>query len=512
MIFKRLTLALLASALAVSAATAQSDPAPLRIVTSFDIGTMNPAVDGFWMQEFGVAELLMKFYPDGTNQPWLLESLENKDALTWVATVRDGITFQNGKVLDADAVLAVIKRQMAVSDSATGAVPEGTTFVKTGNMEITISTVAPWPELPGILSNEAIFLIYDAEAADAVGDDWTKLTNAGIYTGPYTVTSLTSARLDAERNDSYWNGEPALPGLSVSFVTDPNARILAVQNDEADIALYPPIAARPVVDATPGIHFNTGTTGTGGFLGFMNVNQPPFDDVRVRQALMQTIDYDEIANVVFGGALAEAKGLYNESFPWARQTYVTDPTAAAALLDEAGWLLDGDMRRKDGEALELKVVIYPQQPDLVPLSGALQAQVRKLGIGVKIQSVDDVYAALGKGGVDWDLGISSEGTVSWGVTSPFLTRYLGPAGNRNFASYANPEVHALIAELKVTVDTTRRDEILGRIQDILVSEDPYVFAFNIHKGRVVVNETYAGYEPGFALYHVSPTTAPSPAQ
>lgn len=508
---RMLAAALLASIIGTPA-FAQTEPEPLRIVTSFAIESMDPAEEGFWMQEFGVAELLMKFEADGTNQPWLLESLTAQDDLTWVATIRDGVTFQNDKALDADAVLAAIERQIAKSDSATGAVPEGTTFEKTGPLEITIKTAAPWPDLPGVLSNESVFLIYDAAAVDAVGEDWAQLVGAGIYTGPYAVTGLDSIRLDTERNDAYWRGEPALPGLSVSFVTDANARILAVQNNEADIALYPPIAAKPVVDATPGINFNYGTPGTGGFLGFMNINEPPFDDIRVRQALLKAVDYDEIANVVFDGVLSQARGLYNESFPWAQQNYVTDPEAAAALLDEAGWLLDGGMRKKDGEALALNVVIYPQQPDLVPLSGALQAQLKDLGIAVNIQSVDDVYEALGEGGVDWDLGISSEGTVSWGVTSPFLNRYLGPAGNRNFAGYDNAEVHALIAELKVTVDTTRRDEILTRIQDILVEEDPYVFAFNIHKGRVVVNDAYAGYQPGFALNHINYQTAPSAAQ
>ena len=502
--------ALLAVALATTTAWAQ--PAPLRIVTSFQIDSMDPAEDGFWMQEFGVAELLMKFQPDGTNQPWLLESLIADNELSWNAILRDGLTFQNGKPVDADVVLAVIARQIAVSDSARGAVPEGTTFEKTGPLSFAINTQAPWPDLPGVLSNESIFLIFDAAAVEAVGEDWSKLAQAGIYTGPYQVTSLDSNRLQTERNDGYWQGTPALPGVTVNFVTDANARILAVQNDEADIALYPPIAARPVVDATPGIHFNYGTPGTGGFLGFMNIRQPPFDDVRVRQALMKAIDYDQIANVVFGGVMTQAKSLYNESFPWAQQNYATDPVAAAALLDDAGWVLEGETRRKDGKPLELTVVIYPQQPDLVPLSGALQAQLRKLGIGIKIQSVDDVYSALGDGSMDWDLGISSEGTVSWGVATPFLSRYVGPGGNRNFVSYDNAEVHALIAELRTTVDTAHRDAMLARIQTILVAEDPYVFSLTIHKGRVVVNDAYAGYQPGFALHHVSAQTAPDAAQ
>lgn len=504
--------ALLAAALCSSAVLAQDGPAPLRLVTSFDIESMNPSEDGFWMQEFGVAELLMKFERDGTNQPWLLESLEAVDDTTWVGRIRPSVTFQNGKPVNADTVLAAINRALVTSDSASGSVPEGTVFEKTGDHEITIRTAAPWPELPGVLSNESVFLIYDAEAVEAVGEDWAALVGAGIYTGPYQVTALNGDQLQTTRFDDYWRGEPALPGVTVSFVSDPNARILAVQNDEADIALYPPIAARAVVDATPGIHFNSGTPATGGFLGFMNIKEAPFEDVRVRQALLKAIDYDELANTVFGGALDQARGLYNASFPWAVENYETDPQAAAALLDEAGWVLDGDLRKKDGEPLTINLVIYPQQPDLVPLSGALQAQLRKLGILVTIQSVDDVYVALGGGSPGWDLAISSEGTVSWGVTSPFLNRYLTTAGSRNFVGYDNEEVQDLVAELKVTVDSARRNAILERVQTILVEEDPYVFALTIHKGRIVVNDLYAGEQPSFALYHVSWETKPSPAQ
>ena len=509
---KRFLATLMAAALASTASFAQDDPAALRIVTSFDIESMDPAEDGFWMQEFGVAELLMKFQPDGTNQPWLLDSLTASDETTWTATIRPDVTFQNGKPVNADTVLAAINRQLATSDSAKGAVPEGVTFSKTGELEITIATATPWPELPGVLSNESVFLIYDAAAVDAVGEDWAKLVGAGIYTGPYAVTALTAERLETERFDGYWKGEPALPGVEVSFVSDPNARILAVQNNEADIALYPPIAAKPVVDATPGIRFNYGTPSTGGFLGFMNINQAPFDDVAVRQAVMKAVNYDELANVVFGGVLKQATGLYNESFPWALQNYETDLDEAASLLDAAGWTLEGDMRSKDGEPLAITMLIYPQQPDLVPLSGAVQAQLRQLGIAVTVQSVDDIYAAATSSDIDWDIAVSSEGTVSWGVTSPFFNRYLTEGGSRNFVGYDNGEVQDLIAELKVSVDDDRRNAILERMQTILVDEDPYVFAFNIHQGRVVVNDTYAGYEPGFALYHVSPETAPSPAQ
>lgn len=506
---------LLASAAALTLAApglparAEGAHPPLRIVTSFAIDSMNPWEDGFWMQEFGQAELLMQFREDGRHHPWLLQSLVNPEPTRWVMTLREGITFQNGRPVDAAAVVAAIEAARKHSTSAQGAVPEGAVFTVTGPLEITVTTPAPWPELPGVLADESVFLILDAEAVEAVGEDWAQLVGAGIYTGPYAVTALDDRRMEATAFPGYWQGRPALPGLTVSFVPDANARILAVQNDEADIALYPPLAARPQVEATPGVHFNIGALGTGGFTGYMNLRQGPLSDVRLRKAVLRAVDYREIAEDVFRGGLAQATSLYAANLPFALENYRTDLDEAARLLDEAGWTPGPDgIRRKDGQRLSLILAIYPQQPDLVPLSTAVQAQLARVGIEAQVVSFDGINQALMEPSNRWDIAMVSTGAAGWGRVQGFLDSYLLPGGRRNYGGYENPEVTTLVTELATAIDPARRTAILHRIQEILWDEDPYAFSFNIHRGRVVVNDRYSCYRPGFALYHVSWQTAP----
>ena len=507
---RRATLVLVA-ALSVGLAVplaAQEHP-PLRIVTSFAIDSMNPWEDGFWMQEFGQAELLMQFREDGQHHPWLLSELDNPEPNRWVMSLREGITFQNGKAVDAAAVLAAIEAAIAHSPSAQGSVPDGAAFSVTGPLELTVTTTAPWPELPGVLADESVFLILDVEAVTAAGEDWAQLVGAGIYTGPYAVTALDDARMEAVAYPGYWQGTPALPGLTLSFVPDANARILAVQNDEADIALYPPLAARPAVDATPGVHFNIGALSTGGFTGYMNVARGPLSDVAVRKAVRRAVDYREIAEDVFRGGLAQATSLYAANLPFALENYRTDLDEAAALLDAAGWIAGPDgMRSRDGEALSLVLAIYPQQPDLVPLSTAVQAQLARVGIAAEVVSFDGINQALMEPSNRWDLAMVSTGAAGWGRVQNFLNSYLLPGARRNYGSYDNAEVNALVPELATEPDPARRTAILHRIQTILWEEDPYAFSFNIHLGRVIVNDRYACYPPGFALYHVSWQTAP----
>jgi peptide/nickel transport system substrate-binding protein len=496
---------------AAPAASAADELPPLRIVTSFQIDSMDPVEEGFWMPEFGVGELMMQFRADGKHYPWLLESIEQLTPTTWQLRLREGITFQNGKPLDAATLAALINRQMELSSGAKSNFAAGTTAAATGDLEVTLDTVEPnTAVIPG-LADEAVFPVYDVAAVEAAGDDFAKLLGAGIYTGPYSVVSLDDQEMVLERYEEYWQGTPALPGVSVRFVSDPQARILAVQNDEADIALYPPTAAKPVVDAQEGIHFNYGTPSTGGFRLALNIQEPPFNDMAVRQAIIRAINYDEIANDVMDGVFTPATGFFPPFFPFAVMNQATDTAAAQQLLDEAGWAPGADgVRAKGGESLKVILLIYPQQPDLVPISEAIQAQLAELGFAVEIRSVDDINAALGPEGEEWDAGLVSSGSATFGgAPEPVLRRSFVTGGDRNYAGFANPELDDLTSELSQTFDEVRRTEILTRLQELLIVEEPYQFYVNFSTGRVIVNERYRDYQPGFALFHVSYETQPT---
>ncbi len=493
------------------AAAVADEPPPLRIVTSFQIASLDPIEEGFWMPEFGVAELMMQFRADGQHYPWLLESIEQIDDTTWELRVREGITFQNGNPLTAGGLAALINRQMELSSSAQSNFAAGTSAEATDDGVVLLNTVEPNTGVIPALADEAVFPVYDVVAVEAAGENYDQLIGAGIYTGPYSIVSLDDQEMGLERYENYWQGRPALPGVSVRFVTDPQARILAVQNDEADIALYPPTAAKPVVDAQEGIYFNYGTPSTGGFRMVLNIQEPPFNDMAVRQAVIRAINYEELANDVMDGVLGVATGYYPPFFPFAVQNQATDVATAQQLLDEAGWTPGADgVRAKDDTPLEVILLIYPQQPDLVPISEAIQAQLAELGFAVEIRSVDSINDALTSADEPWDAGLVSAGSVTFGgAPEPVLRRYFVTGGDRNYAGYSNLQVDALTEELSQTFDPQRRQEILTELQRIKIEEEPYQFFVNFHTGRVIVNERYRDYQPGFALYHVSYETRPT---
>src|SRR5690606_12679793 len=143
-----LALAFAALALAAQPAWAQAgsgEPAPLTILTSFPIMDLNPSGgSAHYMSKFGTGEMLMQFREDGVQHPWLLEALEQENVLTWMLPWRPGITFQNGKPVEAAAVLAAIDWQLANSAAARGSIPLDARFEATGQFEITVTTETPF--------------------------------------------------------------------------------------------------------------------------------------------------------------------------------------------------------------------------------------------------------------------------------------------------------------------------------------------------------------------------------
>jgi len=496
-----------AAVLGMSSLVRAQDGDVLRLATSFPITSLDPISEGYWMQEFGVGELLMQFREDGEFHPWLLSDLEVIDDTRWRLTVREGVTFQNGRALDAEAVHAAITHQLENSSAAAASFETGS-FAVTGDHEITFTSAAPFPALPGLLSDESIFLIYDVEALETAGGDDAAIAASGMYTGPYALDSLGSEELVATRNDAYWQGTPAMDAVSVRFIPDVNARLLAVQNGEVDIALFMPIAVQPVVAAMPGLHFNYDTPSVNTYSGFVNTARPPLDDARVRVALIKAIDYESIANDAFFGIFQPTTSFYSPLFDFAIDTIETDRDAAARLLDDAGWALGNDgLRYKDGQPLELTVLYNPGVSDLVALSGALQAQLREVGFLVTPQGVPDTYAAYGQ--VEWAMGLHNQANSGNGVPEQFLLRWLATDAPRNYGGYSNAEIDRLAEELAVTVDPERRHELLARVQEIMVDEDPGFLVFTQSRLAVVTNDAYAHYQPGFYFYNLDWQTQPN---
>ncbi len=479
----------------------------LRILTSFRIKSLDPVKQGFWYSEFGAAELLMKWDRDFTIKPWVLKSLRQIDTLNWQLTLRPEVTFQNGKKLDANALAALINRQLLLSPAARANLP-GATVKVTDRHHIIFTTQKPNPTIPNIFASESIFPIYDAELVNSVGSDYDRLAGKGMFTGPYEVVNLNDHALTLKRYREYWQGIPPLQGVRVGFIGDMQAKMLAIENKEADIAIYVPSEAKLLYQNRKDIFFVTTPKSREGIRLIFNTRIAPFDEANVRRALGFGMNRKEIAEDVLNGVYYPAVGYYPRGFPFTVKNQRYDPVKANKLLEENGWKRQKDgIRAKNGRRLSFVMLIYPQQPDLAPIAVTLQAQLRKIGFAMKIISVDSVKEAMLDKQILWNSSLAFDSSISGGGT-PQLHRYIHSKGDRNYGGIENSDLDALIDELQITFNEQKRIEILKKIQQIIIEKKGYQFFVVTKLFPAVVSAAYQNYLPSHNWVHVSFETRP----
>lgn len=481
----------------------------LRIATSYKIQNLDPLKSAhYFLIEYGAAETLLTLADDNQLKSLLLESYEQIDELNWRLTLRPNIKFQNGELLTAEKLAAAMNRQLENSP-ATRAIISGARVKVTGAREVILTTKSSDPNVPAALADEEGFPVYDAKAMETAGNNRDKLITCRCYTGAYQITALSDRELRLEKFAEYWRGTPALDSVTVKFITDPQARILAVQTGEVDIALYPPTQTKRILAGRSDAFFITGRDGRGGPRLFFNVRRSPFDETAVRRAVSLGIDYRALAEEVMDGVFDTATGYYSPLLPWAIQNQKTDIAEAKRLLSESGWGENADgTRSKNDRPLKAVFLVYPQQPDWTTLATAMQAQLRQIGFDIEIRQVEDINQAM-KTTSDWNLAIKSPGIMTTGgAPDPSLREFLATGGENNFSGVSDAELDRNIGELSVTFDEAKRAALLRRIQEIVIAEKAYEARPVFGRSRVVVGVNYRNYQPSPLLHHVTFETKP----
>lgn len=509
----RQTLAALAAALLVlvgcgGGADAGGTSGPFRIASSFEIGSLDPLAEGFWSPGFGYGELLLRPTPDGVPEPWILESAEATSPTQWNLTLHEGVTFQNGNPLDGKALAAMLNYQIAKHPVVQPILP-GARAKATGPTTATLTTTSPVSFVPNLLASEEAFPVYDVAAYKAAKGDEQALLEAGIYTGPYVVTELNAEHLLAERDDDYWQGTPALPGVEVKFIEDPQARVLAVQSGEVDMDIYPPTEAAATVEGSGTAHYLTADEGTLGPRVIFNLDKSPIDDVQVRRALIAAIDYETIADDVMDGYYDVAGGMYPMHLPFAVENQVYDPERAEDLLEQAGWVESGEGRAKDGEPLEVIIASFRDDPDLQPIAVAMRSQLEEVGFEIEIKELEDFTAISDENFDDWHLALRRTGYFgNTGSIVEIVHDYLTSDGARNEAGIANPEIDALAEQMDRALDEQQQYALLRELQDVVITENAYTMAPAAKRRAVVVSDAWADYEVSPHYIFVDWQTAP----
>lgn len=274
---------------------------------------------------------------EGAVQPALAVSWKQIDPLTWEFALRPGVTFSNGELFTADAVVNAYN-YLADEPGSVSPVARTVDFidrvVAEDSLTVNFYTKRPVPRLP-----------YEITAVRIPAPKhWISLGAAAfsrdpVGTGPYVVEKWGPAEVTLKAFKSSWRA-PNISDVKITVVSEETARLQALQSDTVDIAVGLGSDARPVLDLIDGRLVNETSTSILGLAFVTTQKDSPIRDRRVRQALNYAVNRDAIIESLYGGSTEPGGQIVIPQafgFDASLGPYDYDPTRAISLLAEAGY-------------------------------------------------------------------------------------------------------------------------------------------------------------------------------
>ncbi len=464
------------------------------------VGDVDPASGAYaWVgMRVGVMESLFKL-DDGMNvQKNLVDDYSvSEDGLVWTLKLRDGVLFQSGNPMDAEAVKASLERTCSMQSRADGEL--GIASMEADGNVLTITTKKPNPILPNCLCDPYSGIV----DVKSVGDDG----DATIGTGPFKLVEyVENERMELDAFDDYWAGKPASKHVTIRSISDLDASSLALQNKELDACYGLSYDARDLFDGTPGFKISQAATGRV-YKVYFNLEHAFTGDPNFRKAVCMAIDKPSYAQVLVNGAGTPAKSSFPATTAVAEATDVSsvpefDMDGAKALLEESGYVdTDGDgILEKDGEKVSLQIITYGRTG--LPQTGqALQSALQQLGIEASFEQLENAEDR-GRAGT-YDLSVYAEVTLPTGDPYSYLMNNFSTDGTQNFGKYSNAEVDALLEQLASEFDTDKRNELAAQIDGTVLADNSICNVFHLNMYMAMKDTVEGLNQSPVDYYHIN---------
>ncbi len=410
-------------------------------------------------------------------QPHLAESVDvSRDAKTYTFKLRRGVRFHSGDELNAETVKYSINRMLTVNLGPATLVSQcidanSTQVVDPLTVRITLRRACPYfLQLLALTNTGAVVNPKTVEAHGGLqpgkGNDWMSRNIDG--TGPFKWGRWVAGEsFELVANDQYWGGAPKLKRIQFRVIKDFATQLLLLKRGELDIVYRLPPDLTTQLIGSKDIIINR-ENGIGLHQVYMQTKLKPFDDVRVRRAMVYAVDPYAINRAAAFGLARVAQSMVPSAFEgWTGDLwpYKPDPAKAKALLAEAGF----------PNGFKVSLNYNSGNTEREQTSVAIQAQLRKVGVEAEVAPLP------------WGTFVTNfeTGKMPMFVTSsldpPIVEKYMidrfnstsaGPKGNYSF--YANPEVDRLIDRLLSTTAPAERKQIIVGIQKLVNADVPSI--------------------------------------
>ena len=390
---------------ASSVSTAASEPAAavngsdqeLVFVNYRDIRDLNPHLYAGEMYAQSILyDTLVSITEDGYEgclaESWTI----SEEGKIYTFKIRNGVTFSDGTVCDANAILAnfnaIIENKnrhtwLEMMNLLVGvSAPDDHTFI------IELSE-AYYPMLTELGCIRPFAMI----SPNCMINGSTKDGVSGyIGTGPYVLTDFETDQYAVfERNENYWGEKPKIERITVKVIPDNQTRIMALESGEIDLIfgknMLDADAISQYVDSDKFEVALSNPTSTRHIV--LNTTNEILSDTAVRQALQHATNRTAISEGIFYGLEQPADTLYAATVPYCDvelTPYEYSTETASSMLDEAGWIMGSSgIREKGGKKLELDLLYNSDSVTEKTISEYLQSEYLKLGISLNIHGEEE---------------------------------------------------------------------------------------------------------------------------
>lgn len=464
--------------------------APLQILRVIDADRYDPirstataAAEVLYM----LADTLVSVdYDMKTIKPGLAESWTiSPDGKTYTFKIRKDVKFCDGRPMTIDDVVYSLKRWVDPANKSPVSFRGGQVqdIRADGDSTLIYELKEPYSDL--IFQMALSFAsIVDKNSVESLG------ANFGVQgfngTGPYCWVKWTPRQeLVLKKNPHYTWGpsiykdpKPQIDDIVWKIIPETNTLMAAIQAKQADVTYYMPYIALDTMQKIPGFTVQRQENYIYDiFMGF-RVDKPVSNDKAIRQAANMATNKEAIAKAIFFGKGKTLPSLLNPSVldydkSSADKMPKYDPAGAAKLLDEAGWKPGADgIREKDGQKATFTVYGI-RNSDNPRISEAMQADLRKVGIDMKIQLWDATVAWGKLATQEFDAFLMSYPyvTATEALGLYFASRQI-PTPNR--MNWKDAKTDELIRAAATATNAEKRKEAIGAVQTQLTEANVWV--------------------------------------
>ncbi len=442
----------------------------LRVATRVQEMTDPSTFD--WIPKSNVSRQMVEYMtitgPDNVTRPYLAERWEASDDLkTWTFHLRKGIKWSNGDDFGADDVVFNFERWL---DPATGSSniglfasmteedSEGKKKMTSGAVEkvddhtVRLNLNRPELSIPENLYNYPTAIVH-RRFSDEGGD----LSKNPVGTGPYELAEFRVGEIAklVKRKEPYWGGDVSLDEIRyVDLGDDRSAHVGALASNQVDLIFELFTDQLDLIKQLPNAQlFEVVTAQTA--VARMQVDQAPFDNKKLRQALQAAVDHEKVLQIAYRGLGAVAEDhhvapIHPEYFKLPAQKQ--DIAKAKALYQESGQA-----------GVPLTIDCNNDQKWEVDAVQAMVEMWKAAGINVTINIMPgarywEVWDKTGFGMTGWThrplgvmvLNLGYRGGVPW-----------------NESRYNNPEFDAALDDAGATLDVNARKAKMEKVEKIL---------------------------------------------